>query len=1040
MNQADVPDRFRSQSVQFAQGLELLHSFDPMADLTSSLPSVIDESRKGRNSYCGGVKTSTLINPVYAKRAPTPTCSSAPISGGPFYCVTHGFGDSKKSNFDIFLPGNFGPGSYKGGNLYYRVDTLPKVTTKNRLYNYAGNVRAADPMTARTTVFDGSSFGNKVGVTVSNNNPALSPSADFFVYRLYDVNTFIDPTQIDDPTYAVFNYTVLLEPARLAVPMDMNVNVRTDVPTIVHPLAFAPDTSSPSVILVNNTEQASMAVQHVMELPCDDIPDCSKWIIGSQFSDFEAASTSFAVGQRAARTYTVPLSSSVVTQAAKRFCLTDEFSVSKPSFRPQLHCKALPVSMTDPLVTSSLPNDRMFFTPFVWYRLERSTFNLPFSMGYTSFTPFTCRLASGAAISNSACVCRIFDSSDPCNLCICSSDPDPRQQSENQVALQQCNVNAHLNPVPTPVCALSRCTLFANANPTIVLQPPMYLTRGSFLNLVLAETSEDALASVNRLLDDPTVSRSIIGPESVMASMLRASLFEEMMTTLVNKNAPFDEAVISYAARIDSLRGTRFFSLLTANRNASGYDKTVSKSLGDTCLVRGQTVQPGKRIFFDLPWRFAVTPSDPNYEFSGSVLLDWYNPNIAASSNQELIRRNQQIVVRTRRLIDSVTLSQSSQSLLTANDSPAALALASISITSSCKHWKISKLPSYGSLFSLDDFFGPDVCSRSGLKGTQATAAMFCRSFGFGVLPSTLTSSFQSFLNQLPWNVTGTTQPYPSQGSLLMGTKIRSSEQLISQVARSILNATVFGNVSLEKFGTLPNLVPVATYWSQIWSGRLNYGRVLVDSSLTLGDYNNSFYSKCGLSGVEGLLLNFAEVVQPKSLILKATVNADVSIRILAKTMRRRQHSRHVLNDDQPTARVFHTRKTYIVDPVDNSTVSELRQQIRPKTLLTSGWSYVDAETSEGWVELWSGTGRDAAAVPAQNLGELKFLFCLTNVSAWLETSTLLIEICGSIGKAFGKNLDSSPLEGAFAATLDGTKGGTSLGRVVSPTANVVYM
>jgi hypothetical protein len=49
VNQADVPDRFRSQSVQFPQVLELLHSFDRMADLTSSLPSVMDESRKGRN-------------------------------------------------------------------------------------------------------------------------------------------------------------------------------------------------------------------------------------------------------------------------------------------------------------------------------------------------------------------------------------------------------------------------------------------------------------------------------------------------------------------------------------------------------------------------------------------------------------------------------------------------------------------------------------------------------------------------------------------------------------------------------------------------------------------------------------------------------------------------------------------------------------------------------------------------------------------------------------------------------------------------------
>ena len=1035
VNQVDVLDRFRSQSAQFVQGLELLHSFDPMSDLTSSFPLVIDESRKGRNSYCGGVKTSTLINPVYAKRAPTPTCSSAPISGGPFYCVTHGFGDSKKNNFDVFLPGNFGPGNFKG-NLYYRVDTLPKVTTKNRLFNYAGGARAADPMPLRTTVVD----GNKVGVTVSNNNPALSPSADFFVYRLYDINIFLDPTQIDDSTYAVLNYTVLLEPSRLAVPIDFKVNVRTDIPTIVHPLAFAPDLTSPNVLYVNNTEQNFMTVQHVMELPCDDIPDCSNWIIGSQFSNFEAASTSSAAGQRAARTNTIPFSSSVVNQATKRFCLTDEFSVSKPSLRPQIHCKALPVTMTDPLVVASLPIDRMFFSPVVWYRLERSSFTLPFSMGYTSFTPFTCKLTSGLAIANSACVCKIFDSSDPCNLCLCSSDPDPRQQTESQVVLQQCIVYAHLSPIPTPVCALSRCTLSANANPTIVLQPPMYLTRGSFLYQVLEQTSEDHLGYVNKLLDDPAVPRSIIGPESIMAAMLRATLFEEVMMTLVNKNAPFDDAVISYAARIDSLRGTRFFSLLTANKNATGYKKTVSKGSGDTCLVRGQTVQPGRRIFFDLPWRFAVTPFDPKYEFSGSVLLDWYNTNIVASSSSELIKRNQQIIVRARRLIEAVTLSQSSQSLSAFNDSPAALTLASMQITSGCKHWKISKLPSYGSLFSLDDFFGPDICSRSGLKGTQTIAAMFCRSFGFGVLPSSLTSSSQSFLNQLSWNVTGTTQPYPTQASLLMANKIRSTEQLISQVAGSVLNASFFGNESLEKFGTMPNLIPVANYWSKLWSGRLNYGRVLVDSSLTLGDYNNSFYSKCGLSGVEGLVLKFAEVVQPKSLVLKATVSPDVSMRILAKTMPRRQHSRHVLNDDQPTARVFHTRKTYVVDPVDNSTVSELRQQIRPKTLLTSGWAHVDSESSEGWVELWSGTGRDATTVPGQNLGELKFQFCLSDVTAWLETSILLIEICGSIGKSFGKNLDSSPLEGAFVAILDGTKGGTSSGRVVSPTANIIYM
>lgn len=901
VNQDQVPDRFRSQATQFAQGLELLHTFDPLADLTSSLPLVVDESGKSRSSYCGGVKTSTIINPVYAKRAPTPTCSSAPILGGPFHCVSHGFGDAKRNNFDIFLPGNFGPGTFVG-DLFFRVDTLPRVSAKNRLFNYnapvggvAPNTRLVDPMVARSSV----TISNRVGVTVSNNNPVIFPAADFFIYRLYDVGIFVDPTQIDDPTYPVLNYTVVLEPARLVTPIDMDINIRTDIPAIIYPLAFAPDLTSSNVILFESTEQSSMIVQHVMELPCSDIPDCNNWIVGSQFAGFEDASTSSASGQRAVLTHALPISSSVASQSSKRFCLTDEFSITAP----------------------------------------------------------------------------------------------------------------------------------------------IYQTRGSFLNLVL-DQSNDPINVVKNILDDSKVPRSIFGPESIMLAMLRPTWSEEMVNLLLSKNVPFDDAVMSYAARIDKMRGTRFFNLLSGS-NATGYKKTMSKGSGDFCLVRGQPVQPGRRVFFDLPWRFAVTPLKANYgDFSAIIRLDWSNPNIVAFSNQESIKRRQQINIIARKLIDTVILSQTSQYLAILNDVPGALTLASIQNSSVCNHWQIVKFPLNGSLFSLDDFHGPDVCSRFGLKGSQTIAAMFCQSFGFGVFPSSLTSSSQSFLNQLPWNVVGSSQPYSAQASLLMGTKIQSKEQLVMQSASSILNASFYsyGNSSFDKFGTSRNLSSISAYWGKLWSGRLNYGRVLVDSNYAFGDHNTSFYSNCGLSGVEGLILNFSEVVQPKSLILKASVQSDVSLRILARTMPRRQHHRYILHDDQPTTRVIHTRKTYIIDYADNSTVSELSQQVRPKTLLASAWSHVDSETNEGWVELWSGTARKAAAIPGQSLGELKFVFCLPGVAAWLETRTLIVESCGSIGRAFGNNLDSSPLEGGFVATLYGTKGGTSSGRVVSSSAKIVYM
>jgi hypothetical protein len=326
----------------------------------------------------------------------------------------------------------------------------------------------------------------------------------------------------------------------------------------------------------------------------------------------------------------------------------------------------------------------------------------------------------------------------------------------------------------------------------------------------------------------------------------------------------------------------------------------------------------------------------------------------------------------------------------------------------------------------------------------QFIAAMFCRAFGYQLLPSSLTSTSQSFLNQLPWAVIGTTQPYPMQPHLLMGSKISPNEQLLVQHVNRILNSTSdvnsLANSSLDKFGAARDLSALPSSWSKLWSGRLSYGRVLVDSTFALGDSSQSFYSKCGIRGVEGLILEFAEIVQPKSLVLKATVKADVSLRIVAKTMPKRQHSRHVLHDDQPTSRVVHTRKTYSIDAAGVSTVSELRQQIRPRTLLTSAWSYVDSETREGWVELWAGTGAAASTVHGQSLGQLKFEFCLPNIAAWFETRTLIVEVCGSIGQAFGQNLDASPLEGVFAATLEGTKGGTSSGRVVSPSGNIIYM
>jgi hypothetical protein len=111
---------------------------------------------------------------------------------------------------------------------------------------------------------------------------------------------------------------------------------------------------------------------------------------------------------------------------------------------------------------------------------------------------------------------------------------------------------------------------------------------------------------------------------------------------------------------------------------------------------------------------------------------------------------------------------------------------------------------------------------------------------------------------------------------------------------------------------------------------------------------------------------------------------------------------------------------------------------MKPESLSLMSWQYVTADTNEAWIELWEGFAENIAVQnePMKH----KVIFCHDSSFSWLETDTILLEVCGlkNAGVSFS---DPGPqLTGVCNVQLHGTRGGSPRGLVQSLRSRFVYM
>ena len=184
------------------------------------------------------------------------------------------------------------------------------------------------------------------------------------------------------------------------------------------------------------------------------------------------------------------------------------------------------------------------------------------------------------------------------------------------------------------------------------------------------------------------------------------------------------------------------------------------------------------------------------------------------------------------------------------------------------------------------------------------------------------------------------------------------------------------------------------------------------------------------------MAFRFATKVFPTDFSFVAAIEKTSNLRILAKAPPKRSQTRNFIQGNAPSSRLVYRRI------VNNISANEYEiwgtRYMKPELQSLWSWQYVTGDTDGAWINLWEGVA--ANLVVRGEPMKHRATFCSDASSSWLETDTILLEVCGLgyLGTAFS---DPGPqLAGVANTRLGGTRGGSLQGLVQSMSSQLVYM
>ncbi len=186
----------------------------------------------------------------------------------------------------------------------------------------------------------------------------------------------------------------------------------------------------------------------------------------------------------------------------------------------------------------------------------------------------------------------------------------------------------------------------------------------------------------------------------------------------------------------------------------------------------------------------------------------------------------------------------------------------------------------------------------------------------------------------------------------------------------------------------------------------------------------------------ESVAFQFAKKVFPSEFSFIAVVDPSSIVRISAKASQKRSQTRNFMQGDTPSSRLVNTRT------LKNVSLFEYEIQgtrfMKPESRSFLPWQYITGDTDGAWVLLWEGMAADL--VVKDEPMKHRVTFCNDASFSWLETDTVLLEVCGlkNLGPSFSD--PGLQLAGVGNVRLDGTRGGGFQGIVQSLKSKLVYV
>jgi hypothetical protein len=186
----------------------------------------------------------------------------------------------------------------------------------------------------------------------------------------------------------------------------------------------------------------------------------------------------------------------------------------------------------------------------------------------------------------------------------------------------------------------------------------------------------------------------------------------------------------------------------------------------------------------------------------------------------------------------------------------------------------------------------------------------------------------------------------------------------------------------------------------------------------------------------ESVAFRFAKKVFPSHFSFLAVIESSSKVRISAKASPKRSQTRNFVQRDTLSSRLVSKRVRRNISSFEFEIQGTRFTKPESQSLLS--WQYVTGDTDGAWVTLWDGVAADMGVMdePMKH----RATFCHDAGFSWLETDTILLEVCGlkSMGTSFSD--PGSQLAGVANVQLNGTRGGSPRGLIQSLNSKLVYM